>query len=174
MDHIGKIEYLSIHHTGRNNDFPFFVRLRHKYLRGWDDIGYHYLIGNTRPFTEEGKIYSGRPEEFDGAHTRGYNHNSLGVCLIGDFDRVSPSERQLETLFAFLEQKIKQHDVPTKNVMGHNEFPGMTTSCPGNFLDMNYVRAVLSGQEVFSFSYYAKLVRQKKGMVRGVRTFESE
>ncbi|MBU4162484.1 peptidoglycan recognition protein family protein [Patescibacteria group bacterium] len=147
MNTIGQVKYLIIHHTERNNDFPFFVRLRHKYLRGWDDTGYHYLIGNTRPFTKNGKLYTGRSEEFEGAHTLGYNGNSLGICLIGNFDKVIPSEKQFETLFSLLEEKIKKYNVTVENVRGHSEFPNVEKSCPGKLLNMNYVRAVLSGQE---------------------------
>lgn len=158
MNPIERVEYLIIHHTGRNYDFPFFVRLRHKYLRGWDDVGYHYLIGNTRPFTKNGKLYFGRPEEFEGAHTLKHNKTSLGICLIGNFDKVVPSEKQLETLLFFLEQKIKQYQVPIENIRGHSEFSDVEKSCPGRFVNMNYVRAVLSGQENFSASRYAAML----------------
>ena len=158
MDKIGPVEYLTIHHTGRNNDFPFFIQLRHRYLRGWEDIGYHYIIGNTRPFTEDGKLYTGRSEDFEGAHTIGYNQNSLGICLIGNFDKVVPSERQFETLFSLLKVKARQYNVPVENVRGHREFPGVQKSCPGRLVDMDYVRAVLSGEEHFSPSRYAALL----------------
>ncbi|MAH03513.1 hypothetical protein CMI39_01860 [Candidatus Pacearchaeota archaeon] len=158
MNHLEQVEHIIIHHTERNNDFPFFVRLRHKYLRGWENIGYHYLIGNARPFTKDGKLYSGRPENFEGAHTLRYNRNSLGVCLIGNFDKVIPSEKQFETLFSLLEQKTKQYNIPIKNVRGYNEFPNIEKSCPGNLVDMDYVRSVLSGQEDFSVSHYIEIV----------------
>ena len=144
MNPIGRIECLIIHHTERNNDFPFFIKLRHKYLRRWDDIGYHYLIGNTRPFTKNGKLYAGRSEEFEGAHTSGYNKNSLGICLIGNFDKVVPSKKQFETLFSFLKKKMEQHNVLVENVRGHNELPDVEKTCPGRLLNMDYVRAVLS------------------------------
>lgn len=119
-------------------------------MRGWDDIGYHYLIGNARPFTKNGKLYIGRSEEFEGAHALGYNKNSLGICLIGNFDKTAPNEKQLKTLFSFLEQKIKQYNIPIENVRGHNEFPNVKKSCPRKSLNMKYIRAVLSGQKNFS------------------------
>jgi N-acetylmuramoyl-L-alanine amidase len=155
---IGKIEYIIIHHTDRNIDFPSFIKLRHRYLRGWDDIGYHYLIGNTRPFTKNGKLYSGRSEELKGAHTLGYNNNSLGICLIGNYDNSFVSEKQFETLFSLLEQKIKQYNVPVNNVKGHNEFLGVDRSCPGRLVNMAYIRAVLSGEEEFSASRYVAML----------------
>ena len=44
---------------------------------GWDGIGYHKVINRS------GKIENGRPEYWIGAHVRGKNNISLGVCLIG-------------------------------------------------------------------------------------------
>ena len=44
---------------------------------GWDGIGYHKVICRS------GKIENGRPEYWIGAHVKGINHISLGVCLIG-------------------------------------------------------------------------------------------
>ena len=45
--------------------------------RGWSDIGYHYVIGI------DGTIEKGRPIQRTGAHTKGHNAESVGVCYIG-------------------------------------------------------------------------------------------
>ena len=167
MDPLDCVEYIIIHHTDRNNDFPLFVKGRHKYLRGWDDIGYHYLIGNRRPFTKDGKLYTGRLEEYEGAHAHGYNKNSLGICLIGNLDKNMPTEKQLSTLFSFLKGKIKEHNLPVSHIVGHNELPDATKSCPGRKMDMDYVRAVVSGQENFSAPHYAPVLDPTAQPVRG-------
>ena len=44
---------------------------------GWDGIGYHKIIKRS------GAIENGRPEYWVGAHVRGKNDISLGVCLLG-------------------------------------------------------------------------------------------
>ena len=44
---------------------------------GWDGIGYHKVI------LRSGEIENGRPEYWVGAHVKGENDVSLGVCLIG-------------------------------------------------------------------------------------------
>ncbi|NCN07882.1 N-acetylmuramoyl-L-alanine amidase [Candidatus Falkowbacteria bacterium] len=138
-----KVEYLIIHHSQRNNDWPAFVRFRHLYLRGWKDIGYHWLIGNTRPFTVNGKVYPGRLEQFQGAHALGYNDNSLGVCLIGDFDKIVPSNKQLHALFRLLLLKMSQYNIPVENVLGHRELFGVVKTCPGENIDMRIIREYL-------------------------------
>ncbi len=138
-----KVEYIIIHHTQRNNDWPGFVRFRHLYLRGWEDIGYHWLIGNNRPFTINGEIYHGRSEMFQGAHAYGYNHNSLGVCLIGNFDKSVPSKKQLHSLFLLLLSKLSEYNIPIENVLGHNELPNVTKTCPGKNFNMSLIRQYL-------------------------------
>lgn len=166
MEKLQKVEYLIIHHTQRNNDFPLFVKLRHKYLRGWEDTGYHYLIGNTRPFSVDGKLYLGRSEIYQGAHTYGYNNCSLGISLIGDFNKNVPSKKQLGTLFSFLEDRLNFYNLDIKSLRGHNEF--INKSCPGKFVDMDYIRQVVSGNEIFSYSYYIELQKEKFKILNSV------
>ena len=45
--------------------------------RGWRGIGYHYVIGL------DGLIELGRPVEQVGAHVKGHNKNSIGICYVG-------------------------------------------------------------------------------------------
>ena len=49
--------------------------------RGFRDIGYHFIIH------PDGNVERGRPIEQVGAHARGYNKNSVGVCYIGGLDK---------------------------------------------------------------------------------------
>ena len=48
---------------------------------GWSDIGYHYVI------ELDGTIKEGRPMHRSGAHTKGHNTGSIGVCYIGGIDK---------------------------------------------------------------------------------------
>jgi hypothetical protein len=48
--------------------------------RGWRMIGYHYVI------RLDGTVEEGRDETIPGAHARGYNRTSIGICLIGGMD----------------------------------------------------------------------------------------
>ena len=86
--------------------------------KGWDGIGYHYVI------ERKGKLVSGRPEYWQGAHASGHNKNSLGICLIGtdefNVDQFSILDNLLRKL------KIKY---PGVKIIGHNEVSSKT--CPG-------------------------------------------
>ena len=144
-------QFIVIHHTERNNDFPLFVKWRHRHLRGWDDIGYHYLIGNTRPFTVDGRIYVGRAENVEGAHALGYNFNSIGICLIGNFNKTFPSEKQMNALVDLIKRRAATYDIPTKNILGHEELPNVKKKCPGKNIDMNEVRWAIEQNLEFIF-----------------------
>lgn len=45
--------------------------------RGWAGVGYHFVIRRN------GVVEKGRPETIPGAHARGVNHLSLGICMVG-------------------------------------------------------------------------------------------
>jgi N-acetyl-anhydromuramyl-L-alanine amidase AmpD len=45
--------------------------------KGWSDIGYHYYI------TQDGEIHKGRSIDKNGAHVRGYNNGTIGICTEG-------------------------------------------------------------------------------------------
>ena len=74
-----KIELLVIHCSDTDNNKDLNALDIHKMHLGfgWDGIGYHKLICRS------GKIENGRPEYWIGAHVKGQNEISLGVCLIG-------------------------------------------------------------------------------------------
>ena len=62
---------------------------------GWDGIGYHKVINS------DGEIEDGRPEYWVGAHVRGLNDCSLGVCLIG---KSKFNTHQMESLKIILKE----------------------------------------------------------------------
>lgn len=93
--------------------------------RGWADIGYHYVI------RRDGTLESGRDEDRIGAHTKGYNHGSLGVCLVGGVTTSGDplynfTEAQMVCLKALVIRLVDRH--PGATVHGHNEFSAK--SCP--------------------------------------------
>jgi len=145
MQPLKKPTHIVIHHTERDLDFPEFIKLRHKHIRGWEDIGYHYLIGdNKNPHVTNGALYPGRSEKLQGSHVKDHNHYSIGICLIGNLDKKPPTKEQIQTLIQFLKSKMKEHNIPSENIKGHNEFPGVTKTCPGKFVDMDKIRDMLN------------------------------
>ena len=86
--------------------------------RGWDGIGYHYVI------TVKGQLQRGRPEYWQGSHARGHNEDSIGICMIGTDEFNLDQWSILENLVRKLIIKY-----PEAKVMGHNEVSDK--KCPG-------------------------------------------
>lgn len=86
---------------------------------GWDGIGYHKVIRRS------GKVENGRPEYWIGAHVKGRNDISLGVCLIG-------KNKFTKKQFISLEQVLKKWKIlhPNAKIVGHRDAGNTSKSCP--------------------------------------------
>ena len=106
------------------------IRLWHTRDNGWRDIGYHYVIRRS------GDLEVGRPLSQPGAHTRGHNTNSIGICLIGGTDandrkaaEFNYTYRQMATLLTLI-CDLKGDFKTIKKVAGHRDFdPGKACPC---------------------------------------------
>lgn len=95
--------------------------------RGFDCIGYHYVIDL------DGTIEKGRPIEKVGAHVKGHNSNSIGVCYIGGLasDGKTPKDtRTVEqnTSLLHLLRELKSQ-FPAVTIHGHREFANKACPC---------------------------------------------
>ena len=95
--------------------------------RGFATIGYHYYI------TRDGVVHAGRALYQVGAHAKGYNAHSIGICYEGGLNaRDRPTDtrtpEQKETLQRLLE-RLKE-DYPDARIVGHGDLPGVKKDCP--------------------------------------------
>ncbi|MDC0457937.1 N-acetylmuramoyl-L-alanine amidase [Alphaproteobacteria bacterium] len=86
---------------------------------GWNGIGYHKII------RRDGVIENGRPEYWIGAHAKGINNNSLGVCLIGRNNFTIYQYNSLEELINKWKKKY-----PEASIKGHCEAIKTDKTCP--------------------------------------------
>ena len=94
--------------------------------RNFADIGYHYVI------YLDGTVHKGRPLEKAGAHCKGYNAHSIGICYVGGLDRqgkpkdtrTAAQKAALLTLIRELRQRF-----PHATVHGHREFANKACPC---------------------------------------------
>lgn len=77
------------------------IQLKHMDERGWDDIGYNFLVGG------DGAIYVGRGWNQQGAHSKGFNDKSICIAFIGRFNITEPPECQLVAAQKLIEEGIK-------------------------------------------------------------------
>ena len=93
---------------------------------GFNKIGYHYVI------YLDGSIHTGRPVKEPGAHCKGHNQHSIGVCYIGGYDHSfqpcdTRTPQQRLALRELVAQLQKQY--PEAKVHGHNEFSDKACPC---------------------------------------------
>lgn len=92
---------------------------------GWAGVGYHYIV------LLDGTIQVGRFESKVGAHTKGYNAESIGICYIGGVDaNNNPKDTRTPEQKKALIDLVKELETryPHATVHGHNEFA--TKACP--------------------------------------------
>ena len=92
---------------------------------GWRDIGYHFVI------ELDGSIRNGRDVEKIGAHTKGYNSTSIGICYVGGVDDINRAkdtrtEAQKNSLIELIDSLRAVYKDAT--IHGHNEFSAK--ACP--------------------------------------------
>ncbi|XP_007955868.1 N-acetylmuramoyl-L-alanine amidase [Orycteropus afer afer] len=100
----------------------------HQDTRGWDDIGYSFVVGS------DGYVYEGRGWDRVGAHTRGYNSRGFGVAFVGNYTAELPTEAALRTMRDELPRCALRSGYlrPDYKVLGHRQL--VKTECPGDAL----------------------------------------
>jgi len=96
--------------------------------RGWLDIGYHKVI------RRDGTVENGRALDVPGAHARGFNNRSWGICLVGgvESDNKTPEANFTHAQWEALEATVREllAIVPTATVLGHRDLPRVSKACP--------------------------------------------
>ena len=95
--------------------------------RGFRKIGYHFVIRRS------GILETGRSINETGAHAKGYNHNSIGICLIGGIsDAGKPinnyTQEQWITLTSLCKTLLTLF--PDATITGHRDLPNVHKECP--------------------------------------------
>jgi uncharacterized protein with LGFP repeats len=152
------VKVVFVHHTAGTNDYtcaqsPSIIKaimLYHVQTNGWNDIGYNFMVDKC------GTIFEGRAGGVDkavvGAHTLGWNTNSSGIALLGDYNTTTAPQAALSAIAKLAAWKLGLSGVdPTGkttlttsidngtyhpgdshtfyNISGHRD--GYATECPG-------------------------------------------
>lgn len=155
-----KVKVAFVHHTATGNNYrcsqaPSVIRGIYRYhvrSMGWRDIGYNFLVDKC------GTLYEGRAggvaKPVLGAHTLGFNSNSVGIAVIGTYSRSKPSSKVIRALARLTAWKLglygmnprgktylksaggnlyqKGKKVRLNVISGHRD--GFPTDCPGRKL----------------------------------------
>ncbi|MCX4990487.1 MULTISPECIES: N-acetylmuramoyl-L-alanine amidase [unclassified Streptomyces] len=155
-----KVKAAFVHHTASGNKYscsqvPSLIRGIYRYhvvSSGWRDIGYNFLVDKC------GNIYEGRAggvaKAVKGAHTLGFNTNSMGIAVLGNFAGTKPPDAALKAIARLTAWKLglyggnprgktyltsaggnlyrKGKNVRLNVISGHRD--GFATECPGRLL----------------------------------------
>ncbi|MGA5205398.1 MULTISPECIES: N-acetylmuramoyl-L-alanine amidase [Streptomyces] len=155
-----KVRAAFVHHTASGNRYrcsqvPSLIRSIYRYhvkSMGWRDIGYNFLIDKC------GKIYEGRAggvaKPVLGAHTLGFNSNSMGIAVLGSYGATKPSKASVKAIARLSAWKLGLYRMNPKGktylksaggnlyrkgkkvrlnvISGHRD--GFKTACPGRKL----------------------------------------
>ena len=108
--------------------------------RGWNGVGYHAVIEDT------GALRAGRPCDRVGAHCRGLNSTSIGICVTGHGDVDDFNEAQYGALIPSICQLARKYGIDADHVIGHRESmtkagaPNPHKTCPGIMVGMDSIR----------------------------------
>ncbi|NJQ04865.1 peptidoglycan recognition protein family protein [Streptomyces lonarensis] len=153
------VKTVFVHHTAGGNGYacseaPSVIRGIYRYhtqSQGWRDIGYNFLVDKC------GTIYEGRAGGVEravlGAHTYGFNHNSMGVAVLGTHSSTDAPAKVTNALAQLSGWKLRAEGrnpagtwkrvsaggkyakgtvVTMHNISGHRD--GFSTDCPGSRL----------------------------------------
>ncbi|MCB1256309.1 MAG: N-acetylmuramoyl-L-alanine amidase [Microthrixaceae bacterium] len=174
-----------VHHSDSGNSYsqaqvPGIIRgiqAFHMNGRGWNDIGYNFVVDKY------GGVWEGRGGGADrpviGAHAAGFNSGSVGVMVLGDYTATAPSAAARESVARVIGWKLAHYDAdPTASVtytpgsgspkyavgvpvtipavVGHGDVG--QTACPG--LIRNYLSSIRTRAQDWK-SWYAALLIPK-------------
>ena len=116
--------FIIVHNSGtRQGNARIFDYYHHNVRRMRNGLAYHFVIGNgTSSGNGEIEVGDRWRRQINGGHVHSdyLNNISLGICLVGDFNRSQPTRAQLdscEELIRYLRDrcgKVERHEIPVR------------------------------------------------------------
>lgn len=93
--------------------------------RGFVRIGYHWVV------YLDGSVHAGRPESMVGAHCKGHNLHSIGVCYVGGLYGTKPADTRTPEQKQALRRLLREIKgrYPGATIHGHREFANKACPC---------------------------------------------
>jgi len=139
--------YIVIHHSATDEGNAKAFDRYHRQRGMENGLAYHFVIGNGTAGKGDGEIEVGKRWrlQLDGGHTalRWVNHIGIGICLVGNFSKYTPTPRQMEALTQLVAKLMRRYNIPLANVVGHGEIHPNHTECPGKYFPMDELKSRL-------------------------------
>ena len=166
------IQRIYLHCTaGSGGDAEEIDRI-HRVERHWRGIGYNFLINSGKNGFPAGIIQVGRPIDQVPANVRGDNTHSIGVSMVGNWDKESylgpDLDRRIRSAFALIAHLAVKLHVKPANILLHRmaaSGPGVPNpgkSCPGNNFPDSFRPQIIAlmndsllrGKEFVEYNYF--------------------
>ena len=133
-----RIRAAVVHHTAGSNDYQpqesaaivKAIYTYHTKTLGWCDIAYNALVDKY------GQVFEGSAGALtgpvEGFHTGGFNRNTWGVAMIGNFDDVAPTPIQLHTLGRLIGWRLGLDNIDPRGTVALESAGGENTTFPVN------------------------------------------
>jgi LysM repeat protein len=133
----GRWKNIVLHHSGTAEGSAQGMDNYHRRVRHMENgLAYHFVIGNGHGM-KDGEIYVGNRwvQQIDGGHLHSLTQNkvSLGICLVGNFEKTKPTTAQLKCLKALLVALEIRCKIGDSRITTHREINVVGTRCPGRF-----------------------------------------
>lgn len=142
----GRWKYIVVHNSGTREGNARIFDIYHRRVRKMvNGLAYHFVIGNGNS-SGDGEIEIGHrwTAQLNGGHVASdyLNDISLGICLVGDYNRDQPTKAQLEALhelIAYLRQRVGTTQGHHATVYAHKEINPRPTDCPGKYFPYHWL-----------------------------------
>ena len=141
-------KHIVLHHSATSIGGAKRFDKYHRETRGWNELGYHFVIGNGSD-TPDGYVEVGPrwEKQKHGAHCKTrdnyFNDHGIGICLVGDFTRTRPSPAQLASLTKLVRFLSVSCGISPGNISRHGAITGKT-QCPGRYFPIASLRRAVS------------------------------
>ena len=141
-----------IHHSGTGSGNAEIFDRWHR-DRQWDGVGYDFVIGNGSDSGDgEVEVTFRWRQQRVGAHCKTpdnwANEEAVGICLVGNFNLVPPTELQKQALAKLVRFLQEWYGIPVTRIYGHRATPGaLETECPGALFSMSELFALAGAGE---------------------------
>jgi len=184
-----EIKYIILHHSATDTQIDkddidgekLVNAIKAYHSKRWSEeypnyvCDYHFLIGHT------GKVFEGQPIEQVSWHATNYKINleSIGICFLGNFEKIKMSMEQFNAGVKLIKDLMKQFNIPLENILRHKDVisdvtgKANSTKCPGkNFPYIHLLDAVRDGEPFFDIGEDYKYINEVKtlkelGIIKG-------
>jgi LysM repeat protein len=144
----GQWKYIVVHHSGASQGSAESIDRYHREERRMENgLAYHFVIGNGRGGMKDGEIAVGGrwKNQIQGGHlaSPALNRVSIGICLIGDFEKTKPSTKQIRSLISLCHYLLVDLSMNRSALQIHKQINPKPTKCPGKYFPTTLVEGAI-------------------------------